>query len=67
MAKVGNEAILILKLAAERMRQVSKLSEPRQFRDDPKLNEAYTFGLEEGIRQYRSTLDGIVAEQEERR
>lgn len=65
MARIGNEARLIIKLARER-KVHSSHNEPYAIREDKKLHEAYMMGLVDGQRAYEACLDDIVAEIEQR-
>ena len=61
MAKIGNEAKLILKLAKERAKpQFHNM--PSSYTDDDALKEAYTLGMKEGMRIYSVNLDLIISD-----
>jgi len=68
MARIGNEARLILKLAEEKIASCPKLTEEQNFRSQPgnhpekvSLSEAIKIGYLRGIRSYIEVLSSIVA------
>ena len=67
MARIGNEAKLILKLAKVKRVGMDYRSseEPYGFREDSKLHEAYMYGFVQGQERYEGVLDSIVLDIEE--
>ena len=62
MAKIGNEATLILKLAKERMERELNFKEKNMQETDP----IFLKGWRQGLTEYSNTLLGIALELEKR-
>lgn len=62
MAKIGNEAKLILKLVDERM---SKLRDSRVMTPEPSIDTSYCSGYNRAISDYHMTVDSVVQELED--
>lgn len=73
MAKIGNEATLILKLAKERVGSAKRLQEEISFRGQPGCHpeqfgwqNALEIGYFLGINVYQDAINGVVSEITER-